>query len=802
MFEKIRDNIKNTLKKSYDFYLTYGIISFVSVMFVAVLIGSIGRNNRIQTAQNNIERAADAVSSEVIRTINTDANTLKKLSTWFMQIGNPELNFHITREQAAIVLSENIANDPDIKKIYMIWEPNLFDAKDSLYAMTENHDSTGRFVPMFKKNATGIIERDYVKNYNDKEDITSYYYYKTKRNITLGTPQLYRENAKNLLLMPIVLPLRFGTKLLGVIGADFIVDRINQNIEFVNLPKSCGVVVFTHDGKIIAAPEKKLLTGRSLENVFKNNTDYYYLKLRKGENFTENNAKEYIIGRTINLPDYNTHYTVCITSSKDELCAEGNMYMTKTILIGLLIFVAIVAMILILRHYYIGQITQLIDHSKKMTDIEEVEEVKNKLYIPELKNLEDILNRYQRTFAKISSLNREIESHTYNDTLDTLPGDNKFQLSYNKMLETLRGIAASETERKELEERQNWIKQGIALLNESMRIGTNKVDILSDNILSTIVKYTKAVMGGLYLYRKDENEGDYLELISAIALGKKKALRIKIQKGIGMVGTCALEKNTICLTNLPDDYVTVISGLGKSKPRTLVVLPMLYDEELIAILEIAFIHNLNDYEEEFLNVAASTVAGTLVTARINEQTEILMRKFRSQADTLAINEVKMQESIKQLEAEQQKSLEREADMKGLIDAVNNTILTIEYTTKGILITANDKYLNTMHYELEEIQGVNVLDLVKTEREELREVIQNVSTTGQYYEKVMKRFTKSGEVRWLLSTYTPYYNYEGKITKIMYFAFDITETKKQQEELEEKIKQLQAECNELKKQINK
>jgi len=87
--------------------------------------------------------------------------------------------------------------------------------------------------------------------------------------------------------------------------------------------------------------------------------------------------------------------------------------------------------------------------------------------------------------------------------------------------------------------------------------------------------------------------------------------------------------------------------------------------------------------------------------------------------------------------------------------------------------------------------------VKTEREELETVIKNVSTTGEFYEKEMKRFTKSGDVRWLWSTYTPYYNYEGKITKILYFAIDITENKKHQEELETKIKQLEEQIKSLK-----
>ncbi|MBR2887977.1 MAG: PAS domain S-box protein, partial [Bacteroidales bacterium] len=367
---------------------------------------------------------------------------------------------------------------------------------------------------------------------------------------------------------------------------------------------------------------------------------------------------------------------------------------------------------------------------------------------------------------------------------------------YNKMLETLRLIASSENDRKENETRQNWIKQGIALINESMRIGTNQVDLLCDNILLNLLKYTDAVLGGIYLLLNEE-DGQYLQLVSSVALGKKKALRIKIQKGVGLVGTCALEKRSIYLDNLPDDYITVMSGLGRSKPKFLAIVPMLYDDELIAVVEIAFIRELKDYEKKFLETMADTVASALVTARINAKTEQLMQQFRTQAATLAKNEKLMQDNIKELKAEQQKSLEREADMKGLIDAVNNTILTIEYTTEGVLLTANDKYLKTMHYDLSEIQGVNVLDLVKTEREELETVIKNVSTTGEFYEKEMKRFTKSGDVRWLWSTYTPYYNYEGKITKILYFAIDITENKKHQEELETKIKQLEEQIKSLK-----
>ena len=791
MFKNIKTKINTLLKQSYNFYAAYSVISFVVIMVIAIVIGLVGRQRYINETKEQMEQAAARVSDQVASSLELYAAKIKKLTTWFNQIGNPELQFDLTRDQAAVVLSENIADEPDMKTLFTVWEPQMFDGLDSLYVLKEYHDSTGRFIPIFTKNSEGIVERDYVKNYNDKNDINSYYYYKTRNSIAFGHPGLIRENAKNILIMQVTSPLKFGTRLLGVIGADFSINSITSDIAEIDIPKQFGITVITSDGQIIASPEKKLLIGKNFANLFPENSDYYFLKFRRHENFEIYQNNEYVIGRNFKMDDYNFHYCVCAVADSADISVSGNIFLAKAAGLGVAVFLLLVLLIVLFRRQYTLQINQLTQKSQRITDVDATYESVSGLYIPELRLLDNIMQRHHSTFVKIRDLNREIEEHRYNDTLDTLPKDNKFQQSYNKMLETLRLIASSENERKENEARQNWIKQGIALINDSMRIGTNQVNLLCDNILLNLLKYTDAVLGGIYLLL-NEDDGQYLQLVSAVALGKKKALKIKIQKGVGLVGTCALEKRTIYLDNLPDDYITVMSGLGRSKPKYLAIVPLLYDEELIAVLEIAFIRELKDYEKKFLETMADTVASALVTARINTKTEQLMQQFRSQAATLAKNEKLMQDNIKELKAEQQKSLEREADMKSLIDAVNNTILTIEYTTEGVLLTANDKYLKNMHYDdLSEIQGVNVLDLVKTEREELETVIKNVSTTGQFYEKEMKRFTKSGEVRWLWSTYTPYYNYEGKITKILYFAIDITENKKHQEELENKIKELEA-----------
>ncbi|MCQ2251087.1 MAG: GAF domain-containing protein [Bacteroidales bacterium] len=785
MIAKIKNWVKALFSRSYDFYFVYGIVSFVMVMLVALIIGLVGRASRISDAKEAIEKCSYSVSASFKEDISAKVENLNTLSRWFVQVGNPELSFSLNRKQADVLLMENISAESDMKSLYMVWEPNMFDGKDSLYSSAEYHDSTGRYIPAFLKKADGLVEHDCILNYNDNADVNSYYYYKTKKNVFIQEPRIQRESARNILIMPVIYPLHFGTRLLGVIGADYEINNLNQKLNFSEKPEGCQLVIFSSSGKVTVSPDKSLLIGRGVEAVFDDNHDFFYVKFRRGEDFEVENGNDYIMSRVCNLPDVDSHFSICMICDMDVITSKGNTLLMWTLCIGFLVFVLLMLLIYLFRWYYTVQINVL---SRKGEDIANVDKEyvrDNRIYVPEFRTLDDTLFKYHKTFVKIRDLNREIELYRYNEELDTLDSDNQFQKSYNSMLETLRKIADSESDRKSKEESENWIAQGVAAINESMRIGSNKVDVLAQNILMTLVRYTEAVFGGLYVHSK-EDDGEYLTLNAAVALNQKKAVRIKIQKGVGLVGTCALEKQPIYLEKLPDDYVKVFSGLGKSKPRMLAVLPMLYDGELVAIVEIAFISKLKPHEMEFLQVISSTIASSLVTARINEQTEQLMQQFRTQADTLAHNEKQMSENISKLKEEQQKSMDREVEMKGLIEAINNSILSLEFSPSGVVLSANERFLKTMHYDMAEVQGVNISDLNRNAAKEHTEMLAQV-LQGKYYEKEVMRCTKTREERWFLASYTPYYDLEGNIAKIRVFATDITANKQQQAKLDEQNK---------------
>ena len=785
MAANIKKRLRAFLGRSYDFYFVYAAVGFVVVMLIALIMGLVGRSGKIADFKEKMRESTSNVSNTLEETVMAQIGTLRQLSQWFVQIGNPELEFGIDRGQAAVLLQETISSDADMKSLYMVWEPNIFDGKDAEYAHTEFHDSSGRFIPKFIKRADGVVERDIIRNYNDNLDVNSYYYVKSKKDVFIQEPRILRESAKNLLIMPVVFPLHFGTKLLGVIGADFVINNLNQRLGLVSKPEGCQLVVFSSSGRVAVSPDKTLLIGRGLEAVLDGAPDFYYIKFRRGEEIEQLDGKSYILTRTCHLDEVNAHFNVCMICDESVLNKEGNSVLWKSLLLGFVAYLLLMLMIMLFRWYYRSQVSALTEKGDEMADVDKEYRPTSRLYVPELTKLDGILQKYHKTFVKIRDLNREIESYRYDDVLDTLPQTNKFQQSYNNMLGTLRKIAQSENERKTKEETANWISQGIAAINEAMRIGSNKVDVLSENILMTLVRYTKAILGGLYVYSK-EDDGEYLTLNAAVSMNQKKAVRIKIQKGVGLVGTCAVEKMPIFLNKLPDDYINVFSGLGKSKPRTLAILPMLYDNELIAIIEIAFLNELQPHEKELLQVISPTIASSLVTVRINEQTEQLMKQFRSQADTLAQNEKQMTENIAKLKEEQNRSLQRELEMKGLIDAVNNTMLTLEFTTSGVLLDANERFLKTMLFDRAELQGVNIKDLNPQAQKELDLMLATVAD-GKYYEKETLRTAKNGEQKWLWATYTPYFDNNGEIMKILYLAMDITEYKKVQAQLQDNIK---------------
>ncbi|NOS56140.1 MAG: GAF domain-containing protein, partial [Cyclobacteriaceae bacterium] len=142
-----------------------------------------------------------------------------------------------------------------------------------------------------------------------------------------------------------------------------------------------------------------------------------------------------------------------------------------------------------------------------------------------------------------------------------------------------------EARQKEEKERQ-WANEG---LTKCIALIRNQPDLnkLSNELISFTVKYLNANQGGLFLVNEDNPSDVYLELVAAYAYERKKYLEKRVDIGQGLLGQAYLEKQSVYVKEIPENYVTITSGLGTGNPTSLLLVPLKINEEIRGIIELA-----------------------------------------------------------------------------------------------------------------------------------------------------------------------------------------------------------------------
>lgn len=171
---------------------------------------------------------------------------------------------------------------------------------------------------------------------------------------------------------------------------------------------------------------------------------------------------------------------------------------------------------------------------------------------------------------------------------------------------------------------QNWISEGKILISNILRL-YNKLEELGDHILAHLVKYIDAIQGAIYLYNEEE---DTLVSLSTYAYHRKKHMSQHFKVGYGLIGQCACERDLIYRTEIPDDYFTVSSGLlGEKKPASLLIVPLISDDTLQGVVEIASLNpEIPEQTIELMKELGDIIARTIFNLRLNQKTEKLLKE--------------------------------------------------------------------------------------------------------------------------------------------------------------------------------
>ena len=372
--------------------------------------------------------------------------------------------------------------------------------------------------------------------------------------------------------------------------------------------------------------------------------------------------------------------------------------------------------------------------------------------------------------------------------------DKKDQLS--KSLLKLRDYlikSKKEQEQGRLEEEQRtWVTQGLAQFAEILRKNNDNLEDLSYNIISYMVNYLNINQGGFFLLNENNKKEKYFELAACIAYDRKKFADKKIEFNEGVIGRCAVEKETIYMTDVPQDYTTITSGLGEATPKAILVVPLKVNDEIYGVIELAAFKEFQPFEIEFVEKTAESIASTISTVQINIQTTKLLHETQIQAEKMSQQEEELRQNLEEMQATQEESDRREVEMKGILEAIDNSAISCEFETDGSLISVNQLFLQTFKYLPEEIEGQNLkIFFFQDELEELGKILSDLKN-GHNFKGRVKRRTKLGEEIYLLATYTPVIDNHGDIVKILSLENDITD----QVHMEEQMKRSKEELGEL------
>src|SRR5258708_15377216 len=201
------------------------------------------------------------------------------------------------------------------------------------------------------------------------------------------------------------------------------------------------------------------------------------------------------------------------------------------------------------------------------------------------------------------------------------------------------------------------------------------LESVSRMIMSELTPLVSAHHGAFFLMEESDVEGRVLKLTNTYAYRQRKGVSNRVALGEGLVGQCALEKKSILVTNAPPEYIQITSGLGEAPPLNIIVLPILFEGEVKAVIELASFSPFGDIHQIFLDQLSESIGVVLNMIMANMRTEQLLQQSQGLTQELQnqSNELtSQQEALKQtnnalerqaLELEEKAKLLEEQDVK-------------------------------------------------------------------------------------------------------------------------------------------
>ena len=759
------------------------LIESTIVIIFAIAIGYISLSSKkmaLEDAKKITNSHARENANLIKADLEKDMGIARALSYSFLSYEN------IPREQRKEIYSNILKNTFIENPIFLaVWASfELETYGEETYDKTYGRE---RF-EIYSSNNKIVVSKEKLNMSGD--DVKSIYYnIKIKKQEVLTDPYWYsytKQNDDRILEASICAPILEGEKFIGLTGVDVPLNRFQILTDKISPFENSFAFLVSYDGSFVAHPDKKII-GKKIPRIYPELEREFNLteKIKEGKAFSfisnqlvKNQDDFYYSFAPIKIGNSDTPWTLAIAVSMDNILEKPNENFYISILVGFIGLLVLFIIIWFISLYITKPLNRTAKIVKKLAkgDIKDVKKMKvlSKDEIGEIRHSVNILISGLKSTAKFAN---QIGKGNLNYDFKLLSKKDVLGNALLNMRASLKKAKDEEENRQTEDNKRNWATHGVAKFSEIMRHHNSNMTDLSYQIISNLVKYLEANQGGLFVINNeyDNPNKNFIELASSFAYGRKKFVVKRIEIGEGLVGRSVQEKETIYMTQIPEGYIEITSGLGKNIPSSLLIVPLKINEEVLGVIEVASFSELENYQIEFVEKIAESIASTISTVKINIRTSELLEATRKQSEVLAAQEEEMRQNLEELQTTQEESARKEQEMRGRIDAINRSFILLELDMKGNILQANNLFLKLLGYSKYEIIGKSYSMFLSQEYAQseeygrlLSKLLNGESIIGEFEIE-----DKMGNPIYLRGSFNPISDINGKLYKIIQLATDAT-----------------------------
>jgi CheY-like chemotaxis protein/signal transduction histidine kinase/HAMP domain-containing protein len=261
----------------------------------------------------------------------------------------------------------------------------------------------------------------------------------------------------------------------------------------------------------------------------------------------------------------------------------------------------------------------------------------------------------------------------------------------NTMIDNLRLTTDRNTE-------QDWLKTNLARFTGMLQ-GQRDLGTVGRMLLSELAPLVSAQQG--VIYQMGSEDSAEMVLLSAFAGDGEDGHLRRLKLGEGLVGQCAAEKRRMLISDLPPDTVSIRSGLFEAVPRNVIVLPVLFEDRVKAVIELASLSNFTTSHLAFLEQLTASIGIVLNSIEATMQTEGLLKQSQQLATELQMQQKELQQTNEQLAQKAQQLAEQNVEVERKNQEIEQARRALEEKAKELALTSKYKseFLANMSHEL-------------------------------------------------------------------------------------------------------